>query len=198
MRVPAPSPPYVGPPNNHGPATNRPIKRVVIHSTVSDCVPGGARTIARYFMMTDRDASAHYIVDPAEIIQGLYDSFVGYAAPPNEGSIHIEMCDIPGPIPQAPMRKKMRTYWRWNRPNQKLMLDKTAYLTARICLHEGIPLKFLSVAALKNGEKGITTHDNVSQAFNQSTHWDPGFWPRYKFMRLVRKHAKILREKYDA
>ena len=42
------------------------------------------------------------------------------------------------------------------------------------------------------GKKGITTHARVSQAFHQSTHWDPGAWPEAKFMALVKAHYKTL------
>lgn len=193
-RIKPPSPPYIGPPNNHGPRTNFPIKRVCIHSTVSACVPGGARQIARYFQTTDRDASAHYITDPAEIIQGLGDSWVGYAAPPNEHVLHIEMCDIPGPVPDDPPGsarwKALRRSWRWIKPNQRRMLNLTALLTAQLCLAFDLPITFLTVEQLHDDAKGITTHANVSKRWRQSTHWDPGWWPRRRFMRSVRRYAR--------
>ena len=197
-RYPSPVPPYVGPPRNHGPQTNRPIRRVVIHSTVSPCEPGGARAIARYFMQTDRDASAHYITDPAETIQGLYDSWVGYAAPPNEGSLHVEMCDIPGPRPDdkpgTARWRALRRVWRWVRPAQRRMLRRTARLTAQLCLAEQLPIEWLTVADLRAGRRGITSHANVSLTWRQSTHWDPGWWPRRRFMRLVRRYARQIRK----
>lgn len=193
-----PSPPFIGPPRHHGPRSNKPIHRVVIHSTVSPCEPGGARNIARYFISTDRYASAHYITDPAETIQGLYDSFVGYAAPPNEHTLHIEMCDVPGPVPSDPPGsarfKALKRAWRWVRPNQRQMLKRTARLTAELCLAYDVPVVFLSVGALKAGRRGITTHANVSAAWRQSTHWDPGFWPRRRFMRMVRREVRAIRK----
>lgn len=203
-KYPAPAPPYIGPPKNHGPRTNLPIKRIVIHSTVSDCKCGGARAIARYFMETDRDASAHYIVDPCEIIQGLYDSYIGYAAPPNEHELHIEMTDRPGPIPDDPPTsaryKALKRVWRWNLPNQMRMLNKTAWLTARLCLAYDVPPRFLTFTFLNENRnaKGVTTHAIVSKVWKQSVHWDPGWWPRYYFMRRVKTLYKKQKAHYDA
>jgi hypothetical protein len=39
---------------NHGPAANFPINRIVMHGTVTPCVPGGARAVARMFANTSR------------------------------------------------------------------------------------------------------------------------------------------------
>lgn len=193
-----PAPLYIGPPRNHGPRTNKPIHHVVIHSTVSKCERGGARKIARYFMQTQRDASAHYITDPGEVVQGLYDSWVGYAAPPNQHKLHVEMCDIPGPVPDdsvsAARRKALRRAWRWVRPEQRAMLENTAQLVGQLCAAYDIPPWFRGVRDLKAGRRGVTTHACVSKAFRQSTHWDPGWWPRLRFMRRVRHHYNIARK----
>ena len=72
------------------------------------------------------------------------------------------------------------------------MLERTAKLTAHLCAASDLPPRFLSVAALKAGGRGITTHNNVSRAFGQSSHWDPGAWPRRRFMRMVRREHKRL------
>lgn len=197
VRPPAPSPVYIGPPNNHGDKGNKPIDLVVIHSGVVKCERGGARKLARYFKQTTRAASAHYCVDPGEVIQGLFDSYVGYAAPPNRHKLHVEMCDNPGPIPAGglfgKLAHKLRATWRWRNPEQRLMLRRTARLTAQLCAAYGMPPRFRSPRALRAGARGVTTHDNVSKAFRQSTHWDPGFWPQLTFMRWVRAdHALIM------
>jgi len=190
----APSPPYTGPPANYSDGNNKPIKRIVIHSTVSPCVPGGARMISRLFRDGLVDGSAHYVIDPGEVVQSAFDSVICWHAPPNAHSIGNEMCDIPGPRPNDPTaRKALRRSWRWIQPNQRKMLHNTARLTARQCLAWHIPIHFLTVKETRAGMWGITTHANVSKAFGQSTHWDPGFWPRRRFMRLVRKYANEIR-----
>jgi hypothetical protein len=196
-----PNPVYLGPPFRHSGLDNKPINRVVIHSTVSPCEPGGARKIAAYFRSEQAKGSAHYVIDPEETVQAAFDSVVCWHAPPNDGSLGNEMCDIPGPVPDDPPLsaafKAARRAWRWTRPNQRAMLERTARLTARQCLAYDVPIKFLTPQLLRAGERGITTHNNVSTAFGQSTHWDPGFWPRRWFMRRVRFHAARIRERQN-
>lgn len=200
MNYPAPSPRYLGPPSKYSSGDNKPIKRIVIHSTVSPCEPGGAANIAAYFRSASAGGSAHYVVDPENTVQAAYDSVICWHAPPNKNSIGIEMCDNPGPVPDvksgSALWQKLRRSWRWRNENQKKMLRRTAKLTAQLCLAYNIPIDWLSVAHLKTGAyRGITSHNNVSKAFRQSSHWDPGWWPRRKFMRLVRAEAKEIRRK---
>lgn len=170
-----PAPPYVGPAANHGPANNKPIHRIVLHSTVSPCVPGGAANVARYFRTTTRDASAHYVTDPTTTLQVVYDSVVAYHAPPNQHSLGVEMCDMPS-----------LDVDRWKDRAHRAMLDRTAELVAGLCLAYEVPPYFLNASLLREGRHGVTTHAEVSKAWGQTSHWDPGAWPRREFMRKVR------------
>ena len=156
-KFPAPEPTYIGPPANHGGDGNKPIKRIVIHSTVSPCEPGGARKIANYFRTTDRDASAHYCVDPAETIQaGLR---------------------LPGLLPRAaehrqPRRRDVRDALPGHRPvggeEPPAMFDRTVQLVAGLCLAYGVPGYFRSATALRLGLRGVTTHAEVGKAWGQT------------------------------
>lgn len=199
-RYPAPSPRYVGPPAHHSGMVNKPIRRVVIHSAVCPCEPGWAERIARYFKSDAAGGSAHYTVDPAETIQAAWDSVVCWHAPPNPGTLGVEMCDTPGPVPNdrphTAAWKAARRAWRWARPAQRRMLDRTARLTAELCLAYGLPVRYLTARELRRNPnaEGITTHAATSLAFRQSTHWDPGWWPRRGFMRRVRRHAARIRD----
>lgn len=197
MDYPAPSPRYLGPPDKFSDGDNKPIKRIVIHSTVSPCVPGGAEDIAAYFRSDAARGSAHYVVDPENTVQAAYDSVICWHAPPNAGSIGIEMCDYPGAVPDIPRNTaKWRTLhksWRWRKENQRKMLRRTAKLTAQLCLAYDIPIRWIGVYQLKLSGRGITSHNNVSKAFAQSSHWDPGWWPRAWFMRMVKEEAKKIR-----
>src|SRR5690349_17271161 len=113
----APAPPYLGPAAHTSEGDNRPINRIVIHSTVSPCEPGGARKIAAYFRGRGSGGSAHYVVDPGEVVQVVYDGVIAWHAPPNAHSLGIEMCDIPGPLPDDGVGKAtiraLRRVWRW-------------------------------------------------------------------------------------
>lgn len=192
----APAPPYLGPANKSSAGSNKPVKRIVIHSTVSPCEPGGARNIARYFRSSAAGGSAHYVVDPGEEVQVVYDSVVAWHAPPNPNSLGVEMCDMPGPVPGdkpgSARWKALKKAWRWRKSNQRKMLARAARLTAELCAAYDVPPVFLTPAKLRAGRRGITTHANVSAAWRQSTHWDPGFWPKRRFMRMVRRELRAI------
>lgn len=177
-----PAPEYVGPPKWHGQANNKPIHRVVIHGTVSPCEPGGARNVEHLFKTTKRPSSAHYIVDPAEVLQIVYDSVVAFHAPPNTGSIGIELCD---PV--------VGTIKRWQDKNHQLVLDRAALLTAQLCLAYDVPIRRIGPIRLRLGWKGICGHVDVSKAWHQTDHWDPGAFPWREFIRKVKANAKDIR-----
>lgn len=183
-RYPAPSPDYVGPPARSSDGQNKPIRRVVLHSTVSPCVEGQARRTAAYFRSQAAKGSAHYCVDPGEVVQCAYDSVICWHAPPNSGSLGIEMCEYP-----------TTKLVRWDDRNHQRMLERTAILTAQLCLAYGVPVWWRWAWQLKLGMRGITTHAAVSKAFGQSSHWDPGAFPRRKFMRLVRKQVRLIKRR---
>lgn len=150
--------------------------------------------IARYFRGESAGGSAHYVVDPSEVVQVVYDDVIAWHAPPNPRSLGLEMCDMPGPVPGdrpgSARWKALRRAWRWIKPAQRAMLKRTANLAGDLCAAYGVPVEFLSVDDLRRDRRGITTHANVSEAFHESTHWDPGWWPRGRFMRIARRRYK--------
>lgn len=153
-------------------------KRIVLHSTVSPCRDGQARATAHFFAAEDNKTSAHYCVDPSEVIQCVPDHRVAYHCGYNQDSIGVEMCEYPS----------LTNVARWLTPNQIKMRRRTQRLVAELCLAYDIPARFLTVDRLVAGERGITTHNNMSRAYKRSTHWDPGAWPKRLFMRGVRRH----------
>lgn len=188
MSYAPPTPPVVGgTPAHHSGETNHPPRLVVIHSAVTPCRPGMARQLGKWNAAGTTGGSWHYATDPAETIQCSYDRFVCWAAPPNGHTLHIEMADHPVPVPPLAQRLRARKTWRWNDPEQAKMLERTAQLTAQLCLAYGLPPRYVGAAGQRAGRLGWTTHAARTAAFGQSTHWDPGHWPRRKFARLVRK-----------
>lgn len=192
-KYPPPSPPapFGGVPANHSGQDNHPPTRVVIHSAVIPCEPGRARQLCEWNARGATGGSWHYATDPSGAYQASWDRFVCWHAPPNSRSLGIEMADYPGARPTGRTRAALhalRKSWRWAGKNHRAMLEHTAWLTARLCLAYDLPPVFLSARDLRAGRKGVTTHANVSQAWRQSTHWDPGWWPRRRFMRRVRHH----------
>ena len=198
MTIRPPSPPVVGGhPHHHSGTRNKPIMRLVIHSAVIPCEPGRARQLGQWNRDGTTAGSWHYAIDPDEAIQCSYDSYVCWHAPPNAHSLGFEMCDTPGRRPDARRGSRLwwnlRKSWRWAGRNHRKTLHRTARLVAHAALAYDVPIRFLSPAELLAGRRGITTHANVSKAFRQSSHWDPGWWPRRRFMRLVRRHARELK-----
>jgi N-acetylmuramoyl-L-alanine amidase CwlA len=156
---------------------------IVMHSTVSPCKPGQAEAVAHFFAGEDNKTSAHYVVDPGTVVQCVGDHTVAYHCGHNQDSIGIELCDMPDQQSQA----------RWNDANHRAMMTVAARLVAQLCLAYNIRPWFVTVPGLKVGRRGVTTHANMSQAFKQSTHWDPGAWPRIRFMRMVRAEVRKIK-----
>lgn len=195
--VKPPSPPVIGGvPAKHSGTDNHPPRRVVIHSAVTPCKPGMARLLGEMNRDGTTGGSWHYSVDPESTFQCSFDRFVCWHAPPNSNSLGIEMADTPGPVPHDPPGtaawKAAKRVWRWRRPEQRAMLRRTAVLTARLLLAYDLPVRYVGARGLRAGKRGVTTHAAVSQTWGQSTHWDPGFWPRRWFMHMVRAEARRL------
>jgi hypothetical protein len=222
-KYPPPAPPFI-PARHTTPGSNFPILRIVCHSTVSPCVPGGARNIARYFQGTAAGGSAHYIVDPGETIQSVGDSKIAWHAPPNKGSIGIEHCDMPtlslrrffprGIVPKGTLEGAVpadvadpnggthdhraagsRNPLRWMMPNYRRMFRRSARLAAELCLAYDVPPYWRGYRALRAGARGLTDHNQVSKAFGQSSHWDMGAWPRKAWCKRVRLEIEAIEER---
>ncbi|MFF4417472.1 N-acetylmuramoyl-L-alanine amidase [Streptosporangium sp. NPDC001559] len=152
------------------------VSRIVIHATVSPCVEGGAKAVARYFQSSSAGGSAHYIVDPGEVVAAVRETTVAYHAPPNTGSIGVELCD-PQKGPAS----------RWADDDHQEMLRRAAVLVRQVAARWDVPLRRLSVAEVRAGKRGICGHVDVSAAFKQTDHSDPGSsFPWDEFMAMVR------------
>lgn len=184
-RFSPPAPTYLGPAKFHGGAQRiTPLKRIVIHGTVSACVPGGARAIANYFRKTvTRPSSAHYVIDPLEVVQVVGDHQIAFHAPPNTDTIGVEHCDpVAGPAA------------RWSDANHSAMLRLSAETVARLCLAYDLPIRRVGPVGLRLGRRGITGHADVSKAWKQTTHTDPGAdFPWRLYLDLVQRAADDLR-----
>lgn len=148
-------------------ADRKAVDIIVLHAAEDGEYFNSAEAIASYFKLgPPKPASAHYIVDLDSIIQSVKDEHIAYHAPPNERSIGIE---------QAGYSKQTRDEWL-DEYGQR-MLKLVARLVAFEARKWSIPLAWLTVAELKAGGRGLCTHVDVTQAFHQTTHTDPG--PNY-------------------
>lgn len=147
---------------SYHPGGNNDVTRLVIHTAECPVRRGMARAVANYFAggSGGRAASAHYCVDPGEVIQCVDEGDEAYHAPPNAGSIGIEPAGTASGTD-------------WTTADALAELGRVADLGADICRRHNLPAVFCSAADLRAGKRGITTHHQVTLAWNQSSHTDP-------------------------
>jgi N-acetylmuramoyl-L-alanine amidase len=156
---------------------NLPINRVVFHDMEAPELPTTAEATARYFATgITTPASAHYNVDSDSVVQSVHEEDTAYHAPPNQHSIGVE---------HAGYANQVRSDWLDD--YGKKMLSVSAVLVADICRRYNVPIEFIDAAGLLAGKRGITTHAQVSAAWRQTSHTDPGnFFPMDYYLDLVR------------
>lgn len=155
----------------------RPIRLVVIHTMEVAETSTVAEAVARNFQNPARRASAHVCSDNDSDVRCVYDDDTAWAAPgANADGLQLELA---GRASQTPSQ--------WADAYSKALLERGAKVTAAWCKRYGIPPRQLTNAQLADGRtKGIVTHNQVSQVFKLSSHWDPGLsFPMLSFTRLV-------------
>lgn len=177
---------------HHSSGSNLPPTRVVIHATCPELgfpkasAKGRAVSTARYFQSADSGGSAHYVVDIAETVQCLAENVIAWHAPPNGHSLGIEICADGG---SASSFKNPSVRYRrdqWLDPEVWPAVARAAALTRELCQKYHIPMVRLSAADLRAGKRGICGHVDVSNAWHQSDHDDPGpDFPWDRFMAAV-------------
>jgi len=180
-KFPPPSPPFIRARNQGGRQTP---KAIVLHGTVSSDNAGTARNIALWWNgPTSPMSSAHYVVDPKEVIQCVGDHSIAYHCGYNTNSIGVEFCDEQ----QGPAR-------RWDDADSNAILARAARLVAELALAYGIEVRRPSTADLRRkGPHGIYGHNDSRLAFGNTTHTDPRDFPWEKFLRMVRVEVEKLR-----
>lgn len=143
----------------------RQIDLIVLHSMESGEKPDTAENVAAWFAgETAPQASAHYCVDNDSIVQCVKDQDIAWAAPgANRNGIHIEHAG-----------KASQSAEEWNDEYSRNVIVMSAGLSSILCKKYDIPVRFLTAEDLVRNGRGITTHAEVSKAFHQSDHWDPG------------------------
>lgn len=150
-------------------AVNAPITRVVIHATCggqgfpAESAAGVAHATARYFQQASAGGSAHYVCDIAAEEHCVPDNVVAWHAPPNVGSIGIEVCG-----------EASYTRAQWLDPKVWPAVVRAAARCRELCDRFGIPKAKLSSSGLLAGAHGVCGHVDVSNAWHQTDHSDPG------------------------
>lgn len=143
--------------------TPRAIDLVVFHTAENPKKPNGAEATAAYFASLKRpwnngagdpDTSAHHCVDNDSMVQCVLEKDIAWAAPgANNNGIQIEHAGYARQTPDE-----------WADTFSTAMLDISAKLVAGICQRHGIPVIWIDAEGLLAGERGITSHAEVSKA----------------------------------
>lgn len=157
---------------------NLPATRYVVHCTAGglgyprESAPGRARGTALYFQKQAAGGSAHYVHDAGGAEEHCVpDSVIAWHAPPNPHSIGDEICG-----------EASYTRDQWLSDEVWPAVRASALRCREVCDRLGIPKVKLTAADLRAGRHGICGHVDVSDAFHESVHWDPGPgfpWDRY-------------------
>jgi len=150
---------------------------VVIHTTEGPETSGAARGVAAMFHNPDADKSTQIVVDDKDTIRCAPDTAI-CAAAGAMGNVHGLHIEIVGRAGQGNTG--------WADDYSQAALRRAAAVARAWCDTYGIPVRQLSTADVKAMRAGICGHVNISQAFKQSTHTDPGpSFPWGQFIQLV-------------
>lgn len=150
----------------YGSGRTVPIRVIVIHDMEAPEGPLTAENIAHWFatMPATSKASAHVCVDNNSAVRCVADSDRAWHAPgANSDGLGIEL---------AGYARQSRA--EWLDQYSKGVLDQAAKVVAGWCQKHSIPARKLTVAELKAGKRGIVGHRDVSAAYRQTDHSDPG------------------------
>lgn len=152
------------------------VQLVVIHTTEGSAHDTSAEDGAAYDARRTDGTSTHYFHDSNSTIQCVLTADMAHTArgQGNRRGIHHELCTRAGKA-------------KWLDEYHDAMLRRAAKQVARDCRKWGIPARKLSVRQVSNGDKGICGHYDITLAFGQSTHTDPGVnFPWDRFIAMVK------------
>lgn len=151
--------PYIGAKAHGGERAT--TQMVVIHATDNDA---SAYAEAAYASRRT-DASAHFYSDSVDIYQTLDTSLIAYGcySEGNSRSVQFELCGQSNRLTDAVMRR-------------------VAPFVARACVEFGLPIVKVNSEQLRTGVRGICGHLDVTNAWHEGDHTDPGRsfpWPTF-------------------
>jgi len=141
---------------------------ICVHSTEGPCLDGRAMAGALAHQRGERKASAHYFVDPSNIVQCVHESDVAWHCPgANRRGIGIEHC--------ASGLGEIVPCTDWDSPEAQSMLQLSAGLVVEVARRWAIPLVRLTPADILAHKRGIFGHEDATKAFTTvGGHRDPG------------------------
>lgn len=167
---------------NSGRAVGQPSV-IVIHCTAGSEGPTSAEDGAAYDARRTDGTSTHYFHDQDSTIQCVLTKDRANHAKGTGNRIGIghELC---GGAFQTPTQ--------WADAASAGTLLRAAVQCARDAKKWGIPIRRLTIAQLRNGERGFAGHNDISDAFGESNHTDPGpHFPWDSFLSMVKHETDI-------
>lgn len=190
---------------NYKPAGLRKIDGICLHTMEAAERPSTAHNVALWFAGASAPmASCSYSIGAEDVWQCVKDMDVPYCAPGvNHNFLHFEH---EGYASQTPAQ--------WQDDRSQRTLDRSARLAAMKCVEFSIPVQFVDAEGLLEGDRGITTHREVTRAcqlanqrhfhaspfYNKehptiplTTHTDPGVsFPMLEYLAAVRRYVQQL------
>lgn len=161
------------------PTGGRNINLIVVHTMESEMYGGVARGCAGYFSGPNAPrASAHYNVDPAEVVQSVRDQDIAWHAAENRTNNRSIGIEHAGRAAYSD---------EWYSAEGLSELNVSADLIAQLCDTYGIPVRWLGPGEVASGQAGICGHSDVTYGYNiYGGHTDPGDnFPRDYLIGLV-------------
>lgn len=143
------------------------VQCVVLHCTDGHEGYKQGANVARMFQDPNLQPrrSAHYVVDTDSVTLCVPDRSVAWhcGRTGNARGLGIELCGF-----------AKQTRAEWLDGLSLPMLRLAARLVAMKCREFALPTVFINSTALRSGATGITTHAEVTAAWRETTHTDPG------------------------
>ena len=152
---------------------------IVIHSLEAPARRGLAWDLANGWIK-NAGVSPHSMTDPGETVDLLNLSTVGWhCGNGNQVGIGLEVTGYAA---------WSTSQWTNGDAFEALKLD--AKRCAEVAKAKGIPIRWLSLQQIRNGERGMCTHADISATLGGTNHTDPGKgFPYSLFLQLVQQYA---------
>lgn len=152
--------------SNYGPRSRKQTQFVVVHCT--DGHEGFRKdddVAAMFSKPLAKPRSCHYVVDSDSVTRCLPEDAVAWhcGSTGNARGLGVELCGF-----------ARQTEAEWLDALSLPMLCIAARLIREICDRHHLPVTFIDAAGLSAGLRGVTTHAEVSKAWRESKHTDPG------------------------
>lgn len=140
------------------------VQYIVVHYTAGSERSSSAEDGAAYDARRTDGVSTHYFVDQDSTVQCVLTSDRANAAFQygNRLGIQYELCGT------------VQTRAQWLDAASEATLTRAARQMARDCVKYGLPVRRLTVAQMRAGERGLCGHVDVTDAYGLGDHRDPG------------------------